>query len=294
MCKRISSQIVRGKPAIDGAGVHLRRVLGIRNTTDFDPFLMLDGFDSTRPEDYIKGFPWHPHRGIETVTYLLEGNIEHGDSLGNKGVIADLQCQWMTAGSGIIHQEMPKASPRMLGCQLWINLPQKHKMTTPTYRDITPEKIAVIQDKNATVRVLAGKYKNQDGAFKGKYVDVQYLDVDLASDSLWRYNETPNNHTLFLYLLEGNLASDPSLEIFEDKACAILMSRVSSHEAVNDEVIVKSGNTGARFLLLAAKPLKENIAWGCPIVMNTQEELNEAFREIDNNTFIKHNKPLNE
>jgi redox-sensitive bicupin YhaK (pirin superfamily) len=144
MCKRISSQIVRGKPAIDGAGVHLRRVLGIRNTTDFDPFLMLDGFDSTRPEDYIKGFPWHPHRGIETVTYLLEGNIEHGDSLGNKGVIADLQCQWMTAGSGIIHQEMPKASPRMLGCQLWINLPQKHKMTTPTYRDITPDMFSIL------------------------------------------------------------------------------------------------------------------------------------------------------
>ncbi|NLX92553.1 MAG: pirin family protein, partial [Clostridiales bacterium] len=141
--KRKATQIVRGQHAVDGAGVRLRRVLGTNNITDFDPFLMLDGFDSTDPDDYIKGFPWHPHRGIETITYLVKGKIEHGDSLGNKGTINDLECQWMTAGSGIIHQEMPKASERMLGCQLWVNMPAKDKMNHPAYGDITQDKVVV-------------------------------------------------------------------------------------------------------------------------------------------------------
>ena len=158
---RKCTQIVRGQHTIDGAGVRLRRVLGLKTVKDFDPFLMLDGFDSSNPQDYIKGFPWHPHRGIETVTYLLKGEIEHGDSLGNKGVIRDLQCQWMTAGSGIIHQEMPMASERMLGCQLWVNLPKKDKMTQPAYRDIKQQDVSVIQEKNATVRVLSGNYHEQ-------------------------------------------------------------------------------------------------------------------------------------
>jgi len=157
MSRRRCTQIVRGQHAIDGAGVHLRRVLGLRTVKDFDPFLMLDGFDSTDPGDYIKGFPWHPHRGIETVTYLLQGEIEHGDSLGNKGFIRDLQCQWMTAGSGIIHQEMPMASERMLGCQLWVNLPQKEKMTQPAYRDIKKEDVSLVQEENATIRGIVRK-----------------------------------------------------------------------------------------------------------------------------------------
>lgn len=288
MGKRTATQVIRGKQAVDGAGVHLRRVLGLRNTTDFDPFLMLDGFDSTNPEDYIKGFPWHPHRGIETITYLINGNIEHGDSLGNKGTIHDLECQWMTAGSGIIHQEMPQASERMLGCQLWVNLPAKDKMTHPAYGDITKDKVTLVTEENATVRILAGTYKGKKGVFEGKYVKVKYLDISLAPNSTWQYSETPNDETLFVYLLDGTLAVDDTLSDFEDKACAVLFTSSNVNEAANDAVIVKSGGQGARFLLLAAKPLKEPIAWGGPIVMNTKQELEQAFEELDNGAFLKH------
>lgn len=291
MSARICTQIIRGKQAVDGAGVTLRRVLGYKTIQDFDPFLMLDGFDSTDPQDYILGFPWHPHRGIETVTYLLHGEIEHGDSLGNSGVIRDHQCQWMTAGSGIIHQEMPKAADRMLGCQLWVNLPQKMKMTEPAYRDIKKEDVPVIQENNTTVRVLAGNYKGHKGAMKGEYVKVLYLDVTLEPLTVWNYGETPNNQTLFLYLIDGTLAADETLTGFEEKACAMLMTPSSVRMEDFDSVMVKAGREGARFLLLAAEPLKEPVAWGGPIVMNTREELNEAFRDLDNNTFIRHTRP---
>jgi hypothetical protein len=292
MARRKFTQAVRGQDAVDGAGVRLRRVLGYRTIRDFDPFLMLDGFDSTDPRDYVKGFPWHPHRGIETVTYLLKGDVEHGDSLGNKGVIGDLQCQWMTAGSGIIHQEMPRASERMLGCQLWVNLPKKDKMTQPAYRDIRPQDVAEVREENAKVRVLSGRYKNNKGAVKGEYVSVQYLDVDLAPDSVWSYSETPNNQTLFLYLIDGTLTADEKLANFEKKGCAMLMTASSSNSSDFDEVKVKAGPEGARFFLIAAVPLQEPVAWGGPIVMNTQEELNLAFRELENKTFIKHDRPL--
>lgn len=291
MAERKFTQAVRGQHATDGAGVHLRRVLGLRTVKDFDPFLMLDGFDSSDPDDYIRGFPWHPHRGIETVTYLLKGEIEHGDSLGNKGVIEDLQCQWMTAGSGIIHQEMPKAAERMLGCQLWVNLPKKDKMTQPAYRDIKQQDVSEVQEENATIRVLSGSYKKSPGAITGDYVQVQYLDVALEPGCIWNYNETPNDHTLFIYLIEGTLAADNELVRFEDKACAMLMSASSAAGSDYDEVRVKSGAEGARFLLIAAKPLKEPVAWGGPIVMNTEEELNEAFSDLDNKTFIRHPMP---
>lgn len=291
MPRRKCTQVVRGQHAIDGAGVRLRRVLGLRTVKDFDPFLMLDGFDSLNPEDYIKGFPWHPHRGIETVTYLLKGDIEHGDSLGNKGFIRDLQCQWMTAGSGIIHQEMPMAADRMLGCQLWVNLPKKDKMTLPAYRDIQKQDVQEVKEESATIRVLSGRYQNSTGAVKGEYVKVQYLDVDLKPDSIWTYNETSNDQTLFLYLIDGTLAADEELSKFEEKACAMLMSASSSESSEFDEVSVKAGPAGARFFLIAATPLKETVAWGGPIVMNTQEELEEAFRDLDNNTFIKHDRP---
>ncbi len=292
MARRKCTRIVRGQHAVDGAGVRLRRVLGLNTIENFDPFLMLDGFDSTNPQDYIRGFPWHPHRGIETVTYLLQGEIEHGDSLGNQGMIRDHQCQWMTAGSGIIHQEMPKASERLLGCQLWVNLSKKDKMTEPVYRDIKPQDVSVVQEKDATIRVLSGNYHNHHGAVKGEHVKVQYLDVAMNPNIIWRYKETSNDQTLFLYLIEGTLAADDTLANFEEKACAMLMSASSSKETDYDEVIVTAGTEGARFFLIAAKPLKEPVAWGGPIVMNTEEELEEAFRELDNKTFIKHNKPL--
>ncbi|MDP3437827.1 MAG: pirin family protein [Bacteroidales bacterium] len=289
MSKRESSQVIRGAHAVDGAGVHLRRVLGLRTVKDFDPFLMLDGFDSTDPNDYIKGFPWHPHRGIETVTYLLKGKIEHGDSLGNAGVIRDLQCQWMTAGSGIIHQEMPKESTRMLGCQLWVNLPAKDKMTHPAYCDIRGENMPVIEEDNSQIRVMSGSYKNQKGAVSGDFVKVQYLDVELKPNTVWSYRETPNNQTLFLYLIDGTLSVEEPFAHFEEKACAILFKSTSEADSEFDEVVVKAGSIGSRFFLIAAAPLKEPIAWGGPIVMNTKEELNLAFEELDNKTFIKHN-----
>ena len=287
MTKRKATQIIRGQNAVDGAGVHLRRVVGLRNVYDFDPFLMLDGFDSTDPRDYIKGFPWHPHRGIETVTYLIKGEITHADSLGNSGTIGELECQWMTAGSGIIHQEMPQAAERMLGCQLWVNLPAKDKMTEPSYRDITQKDVILVEEDNAAIRILSGNYKGNSGAFKGNYVKVQYLDVDLAPNSIWTYSETANDETLFLYLIEGTLAPDENLSEFENKACAILFTS-NVLEGKNEEIIVKSGGEGARFILLAGKPLREPISWGGPIVMNSREELNLAFEELDNGTFIKH------
>jgi redox-sensitive bicupin YhaK (pirin superfamily) len=280
--------MIRGQQAVDGAGVRLRRVLGANTIPDFDPFLMLDGFDSTDPNDYLKGFPWHPHRGIETITYLVQGRLEHGDSLGNKGTIHDLECQWMTAGSGIIHQEMPKASERMLGCQLWVNLPAKDKMTIPAYGDITQDKIVMTEEENAVVRILAGSYKGKSGVFEGKYVKVTYLDVDLSPDSTWTYTGTPNDETLFIYLLDGTLAVDDSLSDFEHKSCAVLFRSSNPDAEINDAVVVRSGNRGARFVLLAAKPLHEPVAWGGPIVMNTREELKEAFDALDNGTFIIH------
>jgi len=290
MAYRQLTQIVRGHPAVDGAGVRLQRVLGARTMVDFDPFLMLDGFDSTDPGEYVAGFPWHPHRGIETVTYLLEGEIDHGDSLGNSGVIGKLQCQWMTAGSGIIHQEMPKAAPRMLGCQLWVNLPAAQKMTEPAYRDIQSGEVAELIEENARVRVLSGHYRGKSGAVKGEYVPVQYLDVALQPEAVWEYNQTPNDQTLFLYLIEGELAADEALQQFEQKACAMLLS--SSMEEGEPEIVrVKAGPVGARFLLLAAKPLREPIAWGGPIVMNSQEELDQAFADLRANTFIRHKQP---
>jgi len=288
MKKRKATQVVRGQRAMDGAGVKLTRVLGTATIDAFDPFLMLDGFDSTNPDDYIKGFPWHPHRGIETVTYLVSGEMEHGDSLGNRGVISDLGCQWMTAGSGIIHQEMPIASPRMLGCQLWVNLPAKDKMVEPSYGDIIAKDVPLVREAGAEVRVVADSYKGTKGAFDGKYVKVKYLDVKLEPFTEWLYDETPNDETLFIYLIDGTLAPDIAKEKFESKGCAILFESAEKNSLSNDIIHIKAGDLGARFVLLAAKPLREPVAWGGPIVMNTQEELNKAFEELRNDNFIKH------
>ena len=276
---RTVRKIVTGKNAVDGAGVRLVRVIGYHDTKDFDPFLMLDAFDSTDPDDYIKGFPWHPHRGIETITYLIKGDIEHGDSLGNKGSILDGDCQWMTAGSGIIHQEMPKASDRMLGVQLWLNLPAKNKMDAPMYGDIKKEDVPVINDNGNKVHIIAGTYQGIWGAFEGSYVKATYLDVEVAAGSEWSF-ESEKDSTLFIYILQGEGSFNPdNKEIIAEKH-AVLFNE-------GDRFWVKASDRGIRFLLLEGKPLREPIAWGGPIVMNTQKELDIAFKELDDNTFIK-------
>lgn len=272
-------KIVSGKSAVDGAGVKLVRVIGKRDTIDFDPFLMLDAFDSVNPEDYVKGFPWHPHRGIETITYLIQGDIEHGDSLGNKGSILDGECQWMTAGSGIIHQEMPKASERMLGVQLWLNLPAKDKMVQPKYHQITKAEIPVIDEGEKKIRVIAGSYNGVKGATCGNYVKSLYLDVEMNPGSKWVLN-VDGDTTLFIYILQGEGRFGPNGGELGSAKHAILF----------DEGVIfraEASGTGLRFLLIAGRPLKEPIAWGGPIVMNTQEELDIAFKELDENTFIK-------
>jgi len=276
---RTVRKTVKGKSAVDGAGVHLVRVFGYHDTADFDPFLMLDAFDSENPEDYTAGFPWHPHRGIETITYLISGDIEHMDSLGNKGSILDGDCQWMTAGSGIIHQEMPKASRRMLGAQLWLNLPAKDKMTAPSYGDIRREDIPVIQEEKSRVHVIAGNYKGKKGAFEGSYIKPAYFDVEIEPEGEWSL-DTDRGATLFLYIIQGSGLFEPSGSTLYQEKQAVLFND-------GDKLWVKAGDSGMRFLLLEARPLKEPIAWGGPIVMNTKEELDRAFQELDSNTFIK-------
>ena len=276
---RTVRKIVTGKNAIDGAGVKLVRVFGYNDTKDFDPFLMLDAFDSTDPDDYTRGFPWHPHRGIETITYLIKGDIEHGDSLGNKGSILDGDCQWMTAGSGIIHQEIPKACDRMLGVQLWLNLPARNKMTAPKYVDIKRENIPVINENENKVHIIAGKYNDMQGAFNGSYVKATYLDVEVSAGSKWSFNNEKDS-TLFIYILQGEGSFDPDRKELISEKHAILFNE-------GDRFLVNASNRGIRFLLLSGKPLKEPIAWGGPIVMNTKEELDFAFKELDENTFIK-------
>ena len=274
------SKILTGRAAVDGAGVKLVRVVGHRDVEDFDPFLLLDAFDSTNPEDYVKGFPWHPHRGIETVTYLVSGIIEHGDSLGNKGEILDGDCQWMTAGSGIIHQEMPKPSARLLGAQLWLNLPARDKMANPQYGDIKSQDVPAVDEEGSIVRVIAGPYKNITGAFEGRYVKAKYLDVEVKAGKEWSFG-TGDDMTLFIFILLGSGRFDPDEEEAIDSKRAVLFGD-------GDTFWVRAGNEGIRFLLFSGKPLKEPVAWGGPIVMNTREELDVAFRELSENTFVKH------
>jgi len=271
-------RIVTGSNQVDGAGVKLVRVIGRADVEDFDPFLMLDAFDSRNSEDYIKGFPWHPHRGIETVTYLISGDIEHGDSLGNRGHILSGGCQWMTAGSGILHQEMPQPAERMLGFQLWLNLPRKDKWAHPQYRDITAALIPKAQEESGTVGVISGTYGKTQGATQGDYVPALILDVDLKPNAQWHMT-IDRDFTLFIYIVQG--------EGFFDSAA----QRIASHRAIlfgeGDEFAIQAGREGLRFVLFSGRPLREPVAWGGPIVMNTREELDTAFRELDEGTFIK-------
>jgi quercetin 2,3-dioxygenase len=271
-------RIVTGSNQIDGAGVHLVRVIGRGDVEEFDPFLLLDAFDSHDPKDYIKGFPWHPHRGIETVTYLIEGDIEHGDSLGNGGHILSGGCQWMTAGGGILHQEMPQASPRMLGLQLWINLPCKDKFAPPQYRDLSGGLVPRVQEPGVCVGVISGHYGKTAGPTQGDYVKTTMLDVALEPGTRFHL-PTDSLVNLFIYVVEGAGHFGDS-----DK-------EIGNHHAVlfgaGDEFAAQAGEKGVRFLLFAGHPLREPIAWGGPIVMNTREELDQAFEEIENGTFIQ-------
>ncbi len=270
---------VTGNRAIDGAGVHLVRVLGKETTQDFDPFLMLDAFDSRNPEDYIKGFPWHPHRGIETVTYLIEGAIEHQDSLGNVGMINPGGCQWMTAGSGILHQEMPQASPRMLGMQLWLNLPARGKMTAPKYRDIRAEDIPVIKEEGATIRVVASDTPGMPGGAQGDFTPLTMLDITLAPGASYQL-ETAQEDTVFAYIFEGDGRFGADHAPVPAKH-ALLTGPGTAFQFT-------AGEKGMRLVLCQSTALGEPIAWGGPIVMNTKEELRHAFDELDRGTFIKH------
>lgn len=278
MTARTIRKVVGGTVRYDGAGVKLVRVIGHGDVQDFDPFLMLDAFDSRDPKDYVKGFPWHPHRGIETVTHVIHGDIEHGDSLGNKGSILDGCCQWMTAGRGIIHQEMPQAVSRLLGVQLWINLPCKDKMTEPAYRDITADMIPVVPDEKGEVRIISGRYRGTCGPVEGDYVKTLYLDVVLRPGAEWRVEIDPD-WTAFCYSVEGS-------GWFDDES-----DPVPSHRAAlmsgGETLAVRALSDGVRFLLVAGEPLHEPIAWGGPIVMNTREELRQAFKELDEGTFIR-------
>lgn len=276
---RSIKKIIRGQAAIDGAGVHLVRLFSRDETQDFDPFLLLDAFDSTNPEEYTRGFPWHPHRGIETVTYLIKGDIEHGDSLGNHGSILDGDCQWMTAGSGIIHQEMPKAAEHLLGCQLWLNLPAKDKMVPPQYNDILDADVPVIDEGSARVHIIAGTYRGQRGAFEGKYVSPLYLDVEVEGGAEWSL-ETDSNATLFIYIVAGSASFDPDEDVTVPEKSVVLFNP-------GEQFWMRAGEGGVRILLFSAQPLGEPIAWGGPIVMNTREELNQAFQDLREDNFIK-------
>jgi quercetin 2,3-dioxygenase len=281
MTQKIRSikKIIRGRAAVDGAGVHLVRLFGHDDVYDFDPFLLMDAFDSTNPNDYVRGFPWHPHRGIETVTYLIKGDLEHGDSLGNSGSILDGDCQWMTAGSGIIHQEMPQPSERLLGCQIWLNLPAKDKMTPPAYNDILDADVPVVGECGTQVHVIAGTYQGQRGAFEGKFVSPIYLDIQAGAGVEWSLETDPES-TLFIYTLSGGASFDPQSDILIPEKSVVLFDE-------GDQFWMRAGETGVRILLLSAPPLHEPIAWGGPIVMNTPGELNQAFADLRANTFIK-------
>lgn len=276
MKERTIKRVVQGSRAVDGAGVQLVRVLGRDTMYDFDPFLMLDSFDSANPEDYIKGFPTHPHRGIETITYLIAGEIEHKDSLGNKGAIQSGQSQWMTSGSGIMHQEMPKAHPRMLGLQFWLNLPAGEKMTTPKYFDITEDMVGIAQEDGAIIRVIAGAYKDTLGA-KPPHIQATLYDITVESGKEINLPLIAGE-TAFVFLIEGD--------------GMIAGEHVATKSAVllSDGDSVKLGATSAapvRIILAMAKPLGESIAWGGPIVMNTRKELELAFAELQEGNFIK-------
>ena len=299
MSIRPIKRLIKSKPTMEGAGVHLRRAFGFGNTSDFDPFLLLDDFRNDVPDQYLAGFPWHPHRGIETITYVLAGTVEHADSLGNKGAIAPGDVQWMTAGRGIVHQEMPKgdAAGRMHGFQLWANLPSSLKMTAPRYQEIKgPEVPEVTDDDGTRARIVCGSFWGKRGPVEGIAADPRYLDITVPPGKRKKLPVETTNHA-FAYVFAGSgkfcNASGPLSVPTEGVGWA---DTTPPKEADNrslvlfdrgDEVEVQAGEEGIRFLLVSGKPLQEPVAWYGPIVMNTQEELRKAFEELQDGTFLK-------
>ncbi len=301
MSIRPVKRIVSSKPTIEGAGVHLRRAFGFGDTTEFDPFLLLDDFRNDRPDEYRAGFPWHPHRGIETITYVLAGNVEHGDSLGNRGNLGAGDVQWMTAGRGILHQEMPQgdAQGRMHGFQLWANLPSSLKMTAPRYQDIKAAEIPEMVDDDGTrVRLVCGDFRGRRGPVEGVAADPRYLDVSVPPGRRKTLAVELERHA-FAYVFAGSgnfrAASQPFgvlTEKTDEADNEILVREQTGNRSLvlfdsGDEVTVQAGDEGIRFLLVSGKPLQEPVAWYGPIVMNTQAELQQAVAELRSGTFIK-------
>ncbi len=299
MSLRAVKRMIAAKPTTEGAGVHLRRAFGFGNTSEFDPFLLLDDFRNDVPDDYLAGFPWHPHRGIETITYVLAGTVEHGDSMGNQGSIAPGDVQWMTAGSGIIHQEMPKgdATGRMHGFQLWANLPAAHKMDNPRYQEVRAAQIPDITDNDGTqVRIVSGEFWGRRGPVEGVAADPTYLDISIPAGRRKTLPVEVTRHA-FAYVFGGKAkfgnASGPLAVPTEpvgwadvappaeaDNRSLVLFDR-------GDELMVEAGEEGVRFLLVSGKPLEEPVAWYGPIVMNTQQQLRQAYEDLQRGTFIK-------
>ena len=300
MSLRAVKEVIQTKPTLEGAGVKLERAFGFGKTKEFDPFLLLDDFRNEKPEDYIKGFPWHPHRGIETITYVLAGTVEHGDSLGNRGKMGAGDVQWMTAGSGILHQEMPKGDPqgRMHGFQLWANLPSSLKMTDPRYQDIPSAAIPEVTDDDGThARIISGEFWGKKGPVEGVAADPNYVDVSVPPGQRKRLKvETTRNAFAYVFAGSGTFrdASDPQAVLTESglDPNADPVYDVKNHSLVlfdcGDEIAVQAGPEGIRFLLVSGKPIEEPVAWYGPIVMNTQNELRQAVAELQNGQFIKH------
>jgi redox-sensitive bicupin YhaK (pirin superfamily) len=300
MSLRPVKQIFATKPTVEGAGVKLQRAFGFGKTAEFDPFLLLDDFRSDNPSDYIAGFPWHPHRGIETITYVLAGEVAHGDSLGNKGRMTAGDVQWMTAGSGILHQEMPKGDTqgRMHGFQLWANLPAALKMTDPRYQDIPAAAIPeVTEDDGTRARVICGEFWGKTGPVEGVAADPRYVDISVPPGKRKRIQvETTRNAFAYVFAGAGTFrdASDPRAVLTESAVDpnATPVYDAKNHSLVlfdqGDEIVVQAGPEGIRFLLVSGKPLEEPVAWYGPIVMNTDAELRQAVSELQNGTFIRH------
>ena len=300
MSIRPVKRVAQSQPTMEGAGVHLRRAFGFGTTSEFDPFLLFDDFRNEDPDAYLAGFPWHPHRGIETITYVLAGTVDHGDSLGNKGSLGAGDVQWMTAGSGILHQEMPKGDPRgrMHGFQLWSNLPSSLKMTGPRYQDVSASDIPEVTDDDGTrVRVVCGSFWGKSGPVDGVAADPRYLDIFVPPGVRKRLAvETSRN--AFAYVFDGSGAFRDASE-----PRGVQTERVGEAEATDatdtlgncslvvfdrgDEVVVQAGEEGIRFLLVSGQPIEEPVAWRGPIVMNTTEQLHQAYAELRAGTFIK-------